>query len=386
MVKNGMKRPLLLLMIMLLMMSVVPRAFAMTEQEWNEKCWTKTTETVTLYDVQYDDNGIPQLTAIGSIPSNTYIRSGKDDLQNRIMQVYYYKNGTTHSAYMKVDNNIANASLLLHIDNGTVTKVPEAMLKNPTALLNYLNQSAPQGVTYSLIPGTNKVHAEGKVPIIQDGAYADGSTPYQGANSSASTNSSTQKTQKAIKDDAVVRYGDEAVQLVRLGVATSTIQQNGEEKEVPTIELDFGSTAEKEKQVAVIHAPKTGKCTLRQKASESSKMVKNCKAGRIVMVLEYGKKWCKIRYNDATGYVQTNCLKWYDAETEGTSLLSYNGRTTGSTTINVRNTASGDSAKIAEWETGTKVEVFGLEKGWYEIEYKGIHGFVMEKFLTLQKE
>ena len=159
MVKNGMKRTLLLLMIMLLMMSVVPRAFAMTEQEWNEKCWTKTTETVTLYDVQYDDNGIPQLTAIGSIPSNTYIRSGKDDLQNRIMQVYYYKNGTTHSAYMKVDNNIANASLLLHIDNGTVTKVPEAMLKNPTALLNYLNQSAPQGVTYSLIPGTNKVHS-----------------------------------------------------------------------------------------------------------------------------------------------------------------------------------------------------------------------------------
>ncbi|MBR6753115.1 MAG: SH3 domain-containing protein, partial [Clostridia bacterium] len=66
--------------------------------------------------------------------------------------------------------------------------------------------------------------------------------------------------------------------------------------------------------------------------------------------------------------------------------LSYNGRTTGSTTINVRNAASGDSAKIAEWETGTEVEVFGQEKGWYEIEHDGIHGFVMEKFLTLQEE
>ena len=367
------------------MLLFTPRGIAITEQEWNEKCWTKTTETVTLYDVQYDDNGIPQLTAIGSIPSNTYIRSGKDDLQNRIMQVYYYKNGTTHSAYMKVDNNIANASLLLHIDNGTVTKVPEAMLKNPTALLNYLNQSAPQGVTYSLIPGTNKVHAEGKAPIIQDGAYADGSTPYQGANSSASTNPSTQKTQKAIKDDAVVRYSNEAVHLIRLGVATSTVLLNGEEKEVPTFELDFGSTAEKEKQVAVIHAPKTGKCTLRAKASDSGKALQKCKAGTVVIVLEYGRNFCKISDDGDVGYVQTDCLKWYDAETEGTGLLSYNGRTTGSTTINVRNTPSGDSAKIAEWETGTQVEVFGLEKGWYEIEYKGIHGFVMEKFLTVEK-
>ena len=193
-----------------------------------------------------------------------------------------------------------------------------------------------------------------------------------------------QKTQKAIKDDAVVRYSNEAVQLIRLGVATSTVLLNGEEKEVPTFELDFGSTAEKEKQVAVIHAPKTGKCTLRAKASDSGKALQKCKAGTVVMVLEYGSKWCKISDNGDVGYVQTSCLKGYDAETVGTGLLSYNGKTTGSTTINVRNAPSGDSAKVAEWETGTEVEVFGLEKGWYEIEYNGIHGFVMEKFLTVE--
>ncbi|MBR6752947.1 MAG: SH3 domain-containing protein [Clostridia bacterium] len=182
----------------------------------------------------------------------------------------------------------------------------------------------------------------------------------------------------------VVRYGDEAVQLVLLGVATSTVLLNGEEKEVVTAELEFGSTAEKEKQVAVIHAPKTGKCTLRAKASDSGKALQKCKAGTVVMVLEYGSKWCKISDNGDVGYVQTSCLKGYDAQTVGTGLLSYNGRTTGSTTINVRNTPSGDSAKVAEWKTGTKVEVFGLEKGWYEIEYNGIHGFVMEKFLTAE--
>ena len=227
----------------------------------------------------------------------------------------------------------------------------------------------------------------GYIPADGNAGHLNTSTNDNASKPSTSkpSSSSKKKTASVAKETVVVRYGDEAVQLMRLGVASSAVIVNGEEKGIPTSELDFGSTAEKEKQVAVIHAPKTGKCTLRAKAADSSKALQKCKAGTVVMVLEYGRNWCKISDNGDVGYVQTGCLKWYNAETEGTGLLSYNGRTTGSTTINVRNTPSGDSAKVAEWKTGTKVEVFGLEKGWYEIEYNGIHGFVMEKFLTVEE-
>ena len=365
------------------MLLLTPRGIAITEQEWNEGCWDKTSRTIQLYEITYGDKNEIISLPTGILESGVYIRSGEIDTVNGWMQLRFYRNGSIHSGWMKMYNNdIVSTSTNIIIDDGTCTQVPEALANNPAALLKHLQKIAPSGVTYSLIPDTNKVHAEGKAPVIQDGAYADERTLGQGNNVSTVTNSSTQKTQKAIKDDAVVRYSNEAVQLIRLGVATSTVLLNGEEKEVPTFELDFGSTAEKEKQVAVIHAPKTGKCTLRAKALDSGKALQKCKAGTVVMVLEYGRNWCKISDNGNVGYVQTDCLKWYDAETEGTGLLSYNGRTTGSTTINVRNTSSGDSAKIAEWPTGTEVEVFGLENGWYEIEYDGIHGFVMEKFLT----
>lgn len=367
------------------MLLLTPRGIAITEQEWNEGCWDKTSRTIQLYEIRYGDNNEVISLPIGTLESGVYIRSGEIDTVNGWMQLRFYRNGSIHSGWMKMYNNdIVSTSTNIIIDDGTCTQVPEALANNPAALLKHLQKIAPSGVTYSLIPDTNKVHAEGKAPVIQDGAYADGRTLSQGNNVSAVMNSSTPNVKNTAKDSITVRYGDEPVLLVRLGVATSAVLRNGEEQVVKTSELDFGSTAEKEKQMAVIHAPKTGKCTLRAKASDSGKALQKCKAGTVVMVLEYGRNFCKISDDGNVGYVQTDCLKWYDAETEGTGLLSYNGRTTGSTTINVRNTSSGDSAKIAEWPTGTEAEVFGLENGWYEIEYHGIHGFVMEKYLTLQ--
>lgn len=86
-------------------------------------------------------------------------------------------------------------------------------------------------------------------------------------------------------------------------------------------------------------------------------------------------------------YVLTRCLQFHDSDVEplGTGMLTYNGKGTGRTTINIRHEASGNAVKIAEWKTGTEVTVFGLDDGWYEIEHNGMHGYVMEKFLTMQE-
>ena len=391
MVKNGVqKRISTLILAVVLLFSAIPQAMAVTQVEWDRSCRSKTGGTTTIYEqitIQQENPGngteivLPQYEyrPIGSLPANTYVKvytRGDHGYQ----KISYLQGGSEAFCYVQLSpyplvKATAYVQTVLEGYPGVcVTEVPEAYLNDKSALRKYIRE---------MHPGVRLLEDNEKDNLVW-GAGDSLQLPESSGNNQNTNkpSSGNKKTSSAVKETIVVRYGNEPVQLVRLGIANSTIMLNGEEKDVPTADLDFDSKAEKEKQVAVIHAPKSGTCTLRAKATNSGKMLKKCKAGTVVMVLETGAKWSKISYKDTVGYVLTGCLKWYDAETEGTGLLSYNGRATGSTTVNVRNTPSGDSAKIAEWATGTEVEIFGLEKGWYEIEYDGIHGFVMEKFLT----
>ncbi len=355
--KNGipMKSVWVLLLAVALLCATMAVCYAESLDEWNRSCRNKTIRATPVYAM---NDALCQGEVVTHIPANTYVKVSSG------------MNGTIGIRYRTIDGR--EGSGWTHQSN---LKFALVYFKNEHGLNDSMQELLFKD-KYGYIP------ADGNAGNLNTSANGNASNP---STSKPSSPSSSKKTSSAAKETVVVRHGDEAVQLVRLGVASSTVIVNGEEKEVPTSELDFGSTAEKEKQVAVIHAPKTGKCTLRAKASDSGKALQKCKAGTVVMVLEYGRNFCKISDDGNVGYVQTGCLKGYDAETEGMGLLSYNGKTTGSTTINVRNAPSGDSAKVAEWKTGTEVEVFGLEKGWYEIEYMGIHGFVMEKFLIVEE-
>lgn len=390
-------KPGLCLMLLALLMCLPLTSYAITEQEWNEGCGSKTGQTIQLYDIVYDENGGVISTPTHTVPGGLYIRSGKVDSDSGWLELRYYQNGSICSGWMKMYNNddLVSCSVMLSIDDGTCTFVNEALLKNPERLHEVINASAPAGVTYTWIPGTTNVHAEGKAEIVWDSGYnPPNATAPSGGNSSnssrpsggSSSSGTDGKNSTAPTPTPVVfQYEGAAVEVIRLGVSTSTILLNEEETDVPTAEVTFNTTAEEDRRIAVIHAPRTGKCTLRAKASESGKMVKSCMAGHVVPVLEYGKEWCRILYNGAEGYVLTSCLKWYSAETQGIGVLSYNGKANGSTTINIRNAPDGESFKVAEWYTGTQVQVFSLNDGWYEIECDEIHGFVMDEFLTVEE-
>lgn len=362
MVKNRvhLKKIRLLVFVFLFLFAFTAGAQAMSVAEWNRSCSRKTRYAASVFATT---DPLLQNGPVISIPVNTYVQVISS--QDGIAFIDFMTSSGQRGRGYVWSSELTSAMISYTDANGHRKTMHELVYQDK----------------YGFIPASRDA---GYLPDETEPGTAPGDANQKPVTSSPSASGSKKKT-TAGNDSVIVRYGDEAVQLVRLGVASSTVIVNSEEKVVPTSELDFGSTAEKEKQVAVIHAPKTGKCTLRAKASDSGKALQKCKAGTVVMVLEYGRNFCKISDDGNVGYVQTGCLKGYDAETEGTGLLSYNGKTTGSTTINVRNTPSGDSAKVAEWKTGTKVEVFGLEKGWYEIEYMGIHGFVMEKFLTVEE-
>ena len=182
-----------------------------------------------------------------------------------------------------------------------------------------------------------------------------------------------------------VTYQGIAAQINILSSYESEITVGNEKLTVLTSELEFDSAAEEGERLAVIYAPKTGKATLRAKASQNAKMVKNCKAGRYALVLEKGKNFSKIYYNNAVGYIRTDCLKFYPIATAPYSegLLSLNGYTTGNAEINIRNKADYGTHICETYKTGTVVRVIDIGDTWTEVEIDRIRGFIQTKFLTM---
>jgi len=145
---------------------------------------------------------------------------------------------------------------------------------------------------------------------------------------------------------------------------------------------------EVELEEAFIFTPNTGKASLRAKPYEKGKLIKQCKGGTIVEVLEYGKQWTKIKDGKREGYIRTDCLKFLDAARQpiATADLSWRGTTTGGTRINIRNAPDMESHVIGQWRTGTDVMIFSHQDGWYEVEAFNMHGFVAEEYVTVKGE
>ena len=108
--------------------------------------------------------------------------------------------------------------------------------------------------------------------------------------------------------------GDEAqtVSLQTLGVAMSEIYMDGEFLRVPTASLSWETEADDDQRIAVIYAPSTGKCTMREEASKKGKIIMTCKAGRVVTVLRVGDVYTRIVYDGVEGLVLNSCLKFYE--------------------------------------------------------------------------
>lgn len=274
---------------------------------------------------------------------------------NDVVQIAYYKNGVKHSAYIEKSDILGNYSVYID-DKGESQTVYAG---DP----NYESIVANHEVTWT---------AETISQDLDGQVAAEKSKGYQSGSSGKKTNSDTEKSKK--------------VNVSTIGLVTSTIYYENEKLEVPTSQLTFSENVPEDKQLAVIYAPRTGKCSLRKTESDKSKLLKKCKAGTVVIVLEYGEGHCKINYKGTDGYVSTDCLKFYGTNVKalGTGVLSYNGKTTGKTTINIRNAPDKSSETIDEWRTGTKVTFFSYENGWYEVENNGMHGYVLEKFLTIE--
>lgn len=140
--------------------------------------------------------------------------------------------------------------------------------------------------------------------------------------------------------------------------------------------------------MALVYAPRTGKATLRERASADSDALRTLKDGAVVIVLEKGNQFTQVRVDGQVGYIMTGALEWIDPDQHplGEGMLIYpttGGR--GTTTVNVRCDPSTRALKIDQWVTGTTVLVWSVSDNgnWYEIEYDGVRGYVQAKYLSV---
>ena len=364
---------------------------AQTQEEWNLSCMVKTSKTTTVYVLGTENE------VLETIPANTYVKITGTNGSN-VKMIKYMRGGVIKRGKVSADCLVFCTSTVRG-NGGYATTVHELDPDHDEILaskpvINVAESLLLQGEKdYSNLTFENpeSSYAEaaqqtaGRGEKVEAEKPAATTAPMQAANKNSGKTSTSTTTNSAEKQEeaaeATVQIG-----LVQLGAYTSVVEYEGREVEVPTAELQFSADAPADKRLAYIHAPRTGRCYLRAKASDKGDVLDKCPAGTVVQVIKYGKSYCQIVFEGQIGYVQTACLKFLDpsAEILGTTVLTYNGKATGAAQVPIRSDKSNDSAIVVKLRSGTEVTVFAKAGKWYEVECEGLHGFVHENFMDAE--
>lgn len=173
------------------------------------------------------------------------------------------------------------------------------------------------------------------------------------------------------------------VTLETLGSARCVVFDGQEMLTVNTADLIWETDAPEDKKIAYIYAPRTGKCSLRSKASTNYRTLRRCDAGRLVIVLRVGQVYTRILYEGTEGFVLTGALQFLpiaQPDDFTVSTLAYEGSADSAATISLYHTASTDR-RLKQFRVGKEAELLGEGEPWAEVELEGMHGFVKSAYL-----
>lgn len=387
-----MRKMLVLCSLLLVCMLLPVMAQADSLYEWNRSCRRKTICETKVY------SGGDTNRVIAILPANTYVKPGFGT--DEWLPINYMTASGQRGSGLAKPECIGYAVVWFTDANGDRRGMQELQYYEM-----YGNKPAPGATMDEVRPGysdytqidpngsasesEDKLESNGKTESTDKTTSNTTSSSKPTSSGSTSKKSSTKKTTTTTTSSPntdVLWQGSE-VTVKTWGFHSSVIVVDGEEQIVPTHELTFSEKVDAAKRVAYIHAPRTGRCYLRAKASDKGDILDKCPAGTVVQVIKYGKNNCQIVFEGQVGYVQTACLKFANPKVEPmcTWQLSYNGKMTGNAQVPIRNDKSNDSASVMKLRSGTEVTVFAKSGNWYEVEYEGMHGFVHKNFLIMDK-
>lgn len=337
-----MKKFLMLVCLCAVCVMIPVMALAVTQKEWNQQCVLKTKEAIAYYQTEQPSDGGELATGTdidmwkgGTLPAGTYLKQVGFDKQLNMWIIDYFDGSKVVEVYIR-DYRIVAATSVVSIYDGKNYEsmaVPEALIGDDSALCKYLASEMP-GYTFSMM-------ADGKTVMKEKG---DG-------NADDDTN-----LWKSLKQQA-----REAA--AKLNLNLDDLQQ------------------------ALVYAPRTGKASLRQTDAGNGKVIEKLLDGTVVYIVDEGSKYSKVLAGDMLGYIINSALEMVDPELLplGEGVLSYKGKTTGKTKINLRSDPGSKGRKITTWPTGTEVVVWTLseDEAWYEVEYNGVRLYAQAEYLTI---
>lgn len=366
-----------LALILWLCLAIVPSR-ALDQLTWAQQCAYKLSRDVATYAVTQGADGSPVVAESGMLAAGTPVAPGEYDPATQLQQVHTSQSAV---ALIRDQGAIVSATRQVSFDDGTHLQLSEALVNDRAALLRILRQMFP-GRTITAIPGSDTLHIEypdqppAELPVPQESGGQDAPPPLDQEPQGAAAGPARQIIP--------VRPEPQGVEIRHLGFVMSTALVDGEWRQVPTGELKLAGGAP---DVAAIYAPKIGKCRLRMKPQNDGAIVNYCQAGSIVQVLERGKRFSKVIYENMVGYVRNDCLfAPEDLSQARPGELTYKGNARVRTTINLRHEASGKSLRVAEMPTGTRLQIIEIRDGWAMVEANGVLGYVMETFVQPVKE
>ena len=123
---------------------------------------------------------------------------------------------------------------------------------------------------------------------------------------------------------------------------------------------------------------------LREEASLSSAVLDSASKNDVVTVLEdAGSNWYRVSYNGQEGYMSGAHLiiTWNDVATAVANGDTCYGRVTASS-LNVRSSATTDSAKVGSLSIGSVVEIVDQQDDWYQISYQDGTAWVSAEYVN----
>ena len=375
----------LLLVLLALLLPVC--ASAMTETEWNRQCWSKTRQSLTVYQKETNEpDAVWQ--AVGSLPAGTYVKRSSRNDEVGHMCINYWQNGSVATGYVQASPHpLENAGAYVQVVQSgfgiAVMNVPEAYLGDTDALRAYIKKNSPDCRLLEEHEKDDLEWGPGDSLHLKEDGSSNSSSDTENKKPSTSTKNKTnnkstkKKTPEKLTLDISIETGDSlaAVTVKKLGVYESVIKLDKEESTVPTTQLRYETTADSENALAIICAKNTGEVILRPQQETTGRVTK-CKTGRVALVIDKGKGWSKLWYDGHVGYVQNKYLQFIPmAESADDGIV-------GDKTAPMHLGTHRDTRVVTRVKKGTAVKILWQGDTWAEVAVDGWCGYIQLKYLA----
>ena len=191
---------------------------------------------------------------------------------------------------------------------------------------------------------------------------------------------------RPIRQSWMTLNGQPVTDLEYAGALVSKVAvSGGEMQRVNTKDLQWTTMGADSPQLALVTGKK-GASLLDGSGKKKDGITKPIPYGTMLFVLETGDDLFYVSWKDGFGYIKRDTAELLPVSQDSfqTGLISLNGRTAGTSPVNVRKEPSANGKTIGEWKPGTPVAVVKQTDDFYLVEGKGLRGWIQMKYLKLE--